>query len=88
MKPIRLTAHARQKVIAREVSMTEVEQTVARPDSSVSGYAARRILMRRYFDDVLKSTMLLRVVVEETDTETTVVTLYKTSKFNKYEGGT
>jgi hypothetical protein len=31
--------------------------------------------------------MLLRVVVEETDAELVVVTLYKTSKFRKYEGG-
>jgi hypothetical protein len=31
--------------------------------------------------------MLLRVVVEETVTELTVVTLYKTSKFAKYESG-
>jgi hypothetical protein len=42
--------------------------------------------MRRYFDDVLRVEMLLRVVVEETDEELTVVTLYKTSKFAKYEG--
>ena len=43
--------------------------------------------MRRYFDAILETEMLLRVVVEETDTELTVVTLYKTSKFTKYEGG-
>jgi hypothetical protein len=43
--------------------------------------------MRRYFDDVLQMEMLLRVVVEETAAEITVVTLYKTSKFGKYEGG-
>jgi len=36
---------------------------------------------------VLETEMLLRVVVEETDTELMVVTLYKTSKFRKYEGG-
>jgi ORF6N domain-containing protein len=36
---------------------------------------------------ILETEMLLRVVVEETDTEPTVVTLYKTSKFAKYEGG-
>jgi hypothetical protein len=46
----------------------------------------RRIFMRRYFDTILETEMLLRVVVEETDTELTVVTLYKTSKFAKYEG--
>ena len=31
--------------------------------------------------------MLLRVVVEETEAETVVITLYKTSNFNKYEAG-
>ena len=88
MKPIRWTAHARKKVAAREVSMAEIEETLARPDSIVSGHPPRRIFMRRYFDDVLQSEMLLRVVVEETDAEMAVVTLYKTSKFEKYEGGT
>ncbi|MCX5759126.1 MAG: DUF4258 domain-containing protein [Candidatus Hydrogenedentes bacterium] len=88
MKPIRWTAHARKKVAARELSMAEVEQAIAQPDSVVSGRPPRRIFMRRYFDDVLQSEMLLRVVVEETDTDMAVVTLYKTSKFEKYEGGT
>ena len=88
MKPIRWTAHARKKVAAREVSMAEIEQTIARPDSIVSGHPPRRIFMRRYFDDVLQSEMLLRVVVEETDAEMAVITLYKTSKFKKYEGAT
>jgi hypothetical protein len=42
--------------------------------------------MRRYFDSVLQTEMLLRVVAEETETELAIVTLYKTSKFKKYEG--
>jgi len=42
--------------------------------------------MRRYFDEIVGAEMLLRIVVEETDVELTVVTLYKTSKFAKYEG--
>ena len=45
------------------------------------------IFMRRYADSVLQTEMLLRVVVEETETEWVIVTLYKTSKFKKYEGG-
>ena len=43
--------------------------------------------MRRYFDAILETEMLLRVVLDETEAELTVVTLYKTSKFAKYEGG-
>jgi hypothetical protein len=31
--------------------------------------------------------MLLRVLIEETDSEMAVVTLYKTPKFGKYEKG-
>jgi len=41
--------------------------------------------MRRYFDEVLRAKILLRVAVEENEMELTVVTLYKTSKFAKYE---
>jgi hypothetical protein len=87
MKPIRLTTHARKKIASREVSAAEVEQTVQQPDSVVPGRPPRRIFMRRYFDGVLQAEMLLRVVVEETDADMAVVTLYKTSKFGKYEGG-
>jgi hypothetical protein len=43
--------------------------------------------MRRYFDPVLQTEMLLRVVVEETAEEWIIVTLYKTSKFQKYQAG-
>ena len=87
MKPIRWTPHARKKVASREVSEADVELTMARPDSIVPGHPPRRIFMRRYFDEVLQTEMLLRVVAEETDAEMAVVTLYKTSKFRKYEGG-
>ncbi len=87
MKPIRWSAHARKKAANREVQENEVERTILRPDSIVLGQSRRRIFMRRYFDAILETEMLLRVVVEETDTQLTVVTLYKTSKFAKYEGG-
>jgi hypothetical protein len=87
MKPIRWSPHARKKAAKREVQKNEVERTITRPDSIVPGQSRRRIFMRRYFDVILETEMLLRVVVEETDTELTVVTLYKTSKFAKYEGG-
>ncbi|MEI6082886.1 MAG: DUF4258 domain-containing protein [Verrucomicrobiota bacterium] len=87
MKPIRWWDHARKKVASREVSAGEVEQTIAKPDVVVPGRPPRQIYMRRYRDEVLQTEMLLRVVVEETADELVIVTLYKTSKFKKYEGG-
>jgi hypothetical protein len=57
------------------------------PDAVVPGRPPRQIYMRRYPDAVLQTEMLLRVVVEATAEELVIVTLYKTSKFAKYEGG-
>jgi hypothetical protein len=87
MKTIRWSPHARKQVASRELSTHDVEQTVAQPDSVVPGEPPRQVFMRRYFDAVLQTEMLLRVVVEETAQEFVIVTLYKTSKFKKYEGG-
>ncbi len=79
MKPIRWSAHARKKAAKREISEAEVEQTITQPDSIMSGQPPGQIFMRRYLDEILEAEMLLRVVVEETDAEMVVVTLYKTS---------
>jgi uncharacterized protein DUF4258 len=87
MKPIRWTPHVRKKMASREISEAEVEQTIRQPAAVVEGRPPRRIFMRRYFDELLQTEMLLRVVVEETEAEIALVTLYKTSKFKKYEGG-
>ena len=43
--------------------------------------------MRRYFDMVLQREMLLRIIVEETEDEIVVVTIYKTSQIDKYVKG-
>lgn len=42
--------------------------------------------MRRYFDTLLQQEMLLRVVIEEAAEEMVVVTVYKTSRFDRYLG--
>jgi len=60
MKPIRWSAHARKKTAKREVRENEVERTIGRPDSIVPGQLRRRIFMRRYFDAILETEMLLR----------------------------
>lgn len=88
MKPIRWTSHARKEIARREINAGEVEETVVHPDSVAPGNPPpRQILMRRYFDKILETDMLLRVVVEETNDEMVIVTLYKTSKLKKYLGG-
>ena len=85
MKAIRWTQHALQELARREVSREEAERTLAAPDRIVPGKSPRVIYQRRYHDALLGEEMLLRLVVEETEMELVVVTLYKTSKIRKYD---
>lgn len=84
MKPIRWTDHAERDLRVREIDRYQAEQTLHAADTVVSGRAGRAIYQRRYFDRVLAQEMLLRVIIEETELERVVVTLYKTSKLEKY----
>ena len=40
--------------------------------------------MRRYFDERLQQEMLIRVVLEETENERVITTVYIASKIGKY----
>lgn len=85
MKSLRWSDHARKKTTAREIDEAAVEQALTNPDAIVAGKPRSQIYMRRYRDTVLQTEMLMRVVVEETEAELVVVTVYRTSKFAKYE---
>lgn len=87
MKPFRWTLHAENKLKRREIDPAEVETTLCQPDYLTVSQSSRTVYTRRYFDSLLQSDMLLRVVVEETPMEAVIITLYKTSNFKKYEIG-
>jgi len=69
---------------ARDISREDAERTLEAPDRIAEGRPPRVIYQRRYHDALLGEEMLLRVVIEETEVVQVIVTLYKTSKFNKY----
>ncbi len=84
MKRIRFTAHAEENLTAREIPREEAELTVRNPIYREPGRLPRETVSRLYFDSGIGEQMLLRVIIEETAAEITVVTLYKTSKLKKY----
>ena len=88
MKAIRWSAHALKNLKDREIDRPEAEKTLESPDRIIAGRSARQILVRRYNDGKLQQEMALCVLIEETDTESIVVTLYKTSQLKKYLEGT
>jgi hypothetical protein len=87
MKPVRWTSHASQNLADREIEREEAGKTLAGPELVVPDLPGRRILMRRYYDEVLQQEMLLRVIVEDAGDETVVITVYKTSQINRYLRG-
>ena len=87
MNPIRWSEHTIQNLAEREVDRSEVEVTLMNPELVVPGPPGRDIFMRRYFDRVLQQEMLMRVVVEHAESETVVVTVYKTSQISRYLKG-
>ncbi len=76
-----------QNLTDREIDRSAAEATLDEPEFAVPDPPGRQILMRRYSDRVLRQNMLLRMIVEETASETVVVTVYKTSQIGRYLEG-
>ena len=81
---IRWLDHARENLRDREVRESEVLETIDTPDFRTDGRDGRIIYMRYYPDEILGQQMLLRVIVEEHSDEILVVTIYKTSRDERY----
>lgn len=86
MKRLRIPPHTIKNLRDREIVLADVRLTIEQPERVVMGFDLRRVYMRRYHDAILNEEMLLRVVIEETDTAFVLVTAYKTSKIAKYMG--
>jgi hypothetical protein len=84
VKPLRWTLHALMALEERGIDRAEAEEMIAAPELSALDPPRRVVLMRRYIDGQLRRQMLLRVVVEETQQERVVVTVYKTSRIARY----
>jgi hypothetical protein len=87
MKPIRFINHAEERRIKREISQESIIETIIHPDKIEPSWENRSIYMRIFFDRDLEQKMLLRVAIEETQDEIIVISVYKTSKINKYLKG-
>jgi len=85
---VRWSPHALKNLADREIPRSEANKALAAPELVVPAASARRIFMRRYLDPRLGQEMLIRAVVEETEDEALVITVYSTSKIGKYMKGT
>lgn len=85
MKPIRITPHATERITARKLNSDVVEATVHHPQQIVPDEDDKnRQIFQSLFTDKKGKQKLLRVVVEETQNEIAVITVYPTSQIIKY----
>ena len=77
-------SHAELELEERQISREMALQVVRAPQEKVPGHSGRWVYQSRFFDTVHSQEMLLRVVIEEREGQLLIVSIYKTSKIDKY----
>jgi hypothetical protein len=85
MPAIDFTDYSRMQMLERELSEDLVRQAFAEPDEIVMGDRDRKVVHKRLGPAFRNH--LLRVVFEEADDRWLVITVYVTSKVEKYWRG-
>jgi hypothetical protein len=83
----RLTDHARLETTRRQISDAEVENVLAAPEQTECVREGRAVYQARIELGVPAKTYLLRVVVDVDRQPAEVVTVYRSSKVQKYWRG-
>lgn len=84
MKPVVISDHARFEMERRHIPEELLRQVALAPEQVVSSQRGRVICQSRIDDPTSDRQMLLRVVVEQHPDAVFVVTVYRTSKVEKY----
>jgi len=80
-----LTDHAKQEARRRQIPLEWVEATLAQPEQVASGSNGRKVFQSRVV--TAGKTYLVRLIVEDWHRPPVVVTVYRTSKIEKYWSG-
>ena len=78
----RISKHAREELARRDIGLEEVEAVLAAPEQIVEEHGGIVCYQSRVIHS--GKPYLLRVMVNEAADPKVVVTIYKTSKLNKY----
>jgi hypothetical protein len=77
-----LTDHAKQEAQRRQIPLEWIETTLTKPEQVASGTNRRKVLQSRVIAE--GKTYLIRLIVEDWHQPPIVVTVYRTSKIEKY----
>jgi hypothetical protein len=76
--------HALFEIEFRKIKREDIERLIEHPMQKMPAKKNRIIMQCRYYDNKENKEMLLRVIAEESENEFHVVTVYKSSKIEKY----
>ncbi len=79
-----LTDHAKQEALRRQITLGWIKSTMAQPEQVIPGTNRRKVFQSRIVTD--GKTYLVRLVVEDWHQLPVIVTVYRTSKIEKYWG--
>lgn len=79
----KLSAHAKEEILKRSLDMDVVWRTLQQPGQILDAGNGNHCLQSKFIDPFGK-TYLMRIFVNPTKEPQTVITLYKTSKIDKY----
>ncbi|MBS3936044.1 MAG: DUF4258 domain-containing protein [Sulfuritalea sp.] len=77
-----LTDHARLEALRRQIPLEWIEATLTQPEQIVVGTNGRKVFQSRVITE--GRTYLVRLIVEDRHQPPVVVTVYRTSKIEKY----
>lgn len=78
----RLSAHAREELVRRQIPLALVEGVLSSPEQKVPGHEGILCCQSRVM--INGTAYLLRAMVNEATDPPTVITVYRTSKIAKY----
>lgn len=79
----RMTKHASGKMVALGIDLSQIEQTLMRPEERIYSESAKYFYQRVY-ERSDRRKYLLRVLVDEAQEPPSVVTIYVASRFQRY----
>ncbi|MGH9779162.1 MAG: DUF4258 domain-containing protein [Candidatus Acidiferrales bacterium] len=79
-----LTRHAREMAGRRQIDETLIREVARQPEQRVEGAEGAVVLQSRFTDAQTGKGMLLRLVAEERQGRVRILTVYKTSRIEKY----
>lgn len=79
-----LTRHAREMAARRQIDEALIRRVAQQPDQRLPGVEGAVVLQSRFADPHTGKTMLVRLVAEQAPGKIRILTVYKTSRVEKY----